>query len=267
MAGHDDSTRNWERWALAGTSEESGRLRLMEEAFDAFTIAHLERIGVTQGWRCLEAGAGAGSIAAWLAGRAGARNVVATDLRPEHLERPARLGVRVLRHDLSLDPAPGGQFDLIHARAVLEHVTSRDEVVGRLAGWLAPGGWLLVEAVTMVPAVASLPLLRRAEEALIDVLAGTVGTDLTWARRMPAVLEQAGLTETSAELSGPVLRGGSPLALAVLATMLAAGPRMIASATITAGDLDALRAQYADPSLVDCSIFLVTGRGRRPPAA
>ena len=267
MAGHDDSIRNWEQWALVGTSEEYDRLLMMEEAFDAFSIAHLERLGVAEGWRCLEAGAGAGSIAAWLAGRAGARNVVATDLRPEHLERPAKLGVRVLRHDVSLDPAPGGEFDLIHARAVLEHVTSRDDVVGRLAGWLAPGGWLLVEAVTIVPAVAARPLLRRAEEALVDLLARTVGTDLTWARRMPAVLERAGLTETSAELSGPVLRGGSPLARATLATMLAAGPGMIASGTITARDLDGLRAQYADPSLVDCSIFLVAGRGRRAASA
>jgi len=266
VASRDDSTRNWEQWALAG-SEEFGRLLMMEEAFDAFSIAHLERLGVAEGWRCLEAGAGAGSIAAWLAERAGPRNVVATDLRPEHLARPERLGVRVLRHDISQDPAPGDEFDLIHARAVLEHVTSRDEVVGRLAGWLAPGGWLLVEAVTIVPAVAPLPLLQRVEEALVEQLARTVGTDLTWARRMPAQLEQAGLTETSAEVSGPVLRGGSALALAALATMLAAGPGMIASGMVTAADLDELRARYADASLVDCSIFLVVGRGRRPPAA
>jgi 2-polyprenyl-3-methyl-5-hydroxy-6-metoxy-1,4-benzoquinol methylase len=263
VPGHDDSNRHWERWAIAGTSEEQRRLLLLEAAFDPFTIANLERIGVAEGWRCLELGAGAGSIAAWLAGRAGAENVIATDLRPDLAGSAADAGVRVLRHDVTRDPAPGDAFDLIHARALLEHLPARDEVIGRVAGWLAPGGWLLVEDSTVVSAIASRPELRRAMEALTAMLAGTVGSDFEWARRLPAPLERAGLTETAAELFGPVLSGGSPAALLMDATMRAAAPAMVAAGTITQTELDQVAAAYADPSLLDCSFFFIAGRGRR----
>ena len=264
MPEQDDSNRHWDRWAIAGMSEEQRRLLLIEEMLDPFTIAYLERIGVAEGWRCLELGAGAGSIAAWLAGRAGAEHVIATDLRPEFAGRAAEVGVHVVRHDITRDPPLGAEFDLIHARALLEHLPARDEVVGRVADWLAPGGWLLVEDSTVIPAIASRPEIRQAEEALVTLLTGTVGSDFDWARCLPAPLERVGLTETAAEVFGPVLRGRSPAALMMDATMQAAGPAMIAAGTLTAAELDQVAAAYADPSLVDCSFFFVAGRGRWP---
>jgi SAM-dependent methyltransferase len=263
----DDSNRHWDRWNVANTSEEQRRLLLIEELLDPFTIANLERIGVAEGWRCLELGAGAGSIAAWLAGRAGTEHVIATDLRLDFAGRAADVGVRVIRHDITRDPPPGEEFDLIHARALLEHLPARDEVIERVAGWLAPGGWLLVEDSTVVPAIASRPELRRAEEALVAVLAATVGSDFDWARSLPVPLERVGLTETAAEVYGPVLRGRSPAALMMDATIRAAGPAMIAAGTLTPAELDQAAAAYADPALVDCSFFFVAGRGRRQPSA
>jgi SAM-dependent methyltransferase len=259
----DDSKRHWDRWATASTSEEHRRLLLIEATLDPFTIGHLERIGVAEDWRCLELGAGAGSIAAWLAGRAGAEHVIATDLRPEFAAVAAEAGVRVLRHDVTRDPAPADAFDLIHARALLEHLPARDDVIARLAGWLAPGGWLLVEDSTVVSALASRPELRRAEEALMASLSAAVGSDFEWARRLPAHLERAGLTETAAEVFGPVLRGRSPAALLMDATMRVAAPAMIAAGTITPAELEHVYAAYADPSFVDCSFFFVAGRARR----
>jgi len=262
----DDQNRHWDRWATASTSEEHRRLLLIEATLDPYTIRHLDAIGVAEGWRCLELGAGAGSIAAWLAGRAGAEHVVATDLRPELAAVAAEAGVRVLLHDVTRDPAPGDAFDLIHARALLEHLPARDDVIARLAGWLAPGGWLLVEDSTVVSALASRPELRRAEEALMASLTAAVGSDFEWVRRLPAHLERAGLTETAAEVFGPVLRGRSSAALLMDATMRVAAPAMIAGGTITPAELDQVYAAYADPSFVDCSFFFVAGRGRRPPA-
>ena len=45
------------------------------------TIRHLQALGVSKGWRCLEIGAGAGSIAAWLCEQVDADgSVVAIDL-------------------------------------------------------------------------------------------------------------------------------------------------------------------------------------------
>lgn len=50
-----------------GWAREPERLRALENACDPQTTAVLNRLGVGPGWRCLEVGAGAGSIAAWLA--------------------------------------------------------------------------------------------------------------------------------------------------------------------------------------------------------
>ena len=52
---------------------ELDRLNLQASIFDPVTIRHMETIRVTEGWKCLEVGAGAGSIAEWLSRRVGRR--------------------------------------------------------------------------------------------------------------------------------------------------------------------------------------------------
>jgi hypothetical protein len=42
---------------------ELNRLKLLEGILDPPTTRHLEMIGVAEGWKCLEAGAGAGPVA------------------------------------------------------------------------------------------------------------------------------------------------------------------------------------------------------------
>jgi hypothetical protein len=41
------------------------RLVQLEALWDPSTIRHLQALGVTDGWRCLEVGAGGGSITRW----------------------------------------------------------------------------------------------------------------------------------------------------------------------------------------------------------
>jgi tRNA A58 N-methylase Trm61 len=50
---------------------EFNRLTLQASIIDPVTTRHLETIGVAEGWKCLEVGAGAGSIAQWLSKRVG----------------------------------------------------------------------------------------------------------------------------------------------------------------------------------------------------
>ena len=70
----------------ADVEDEDTRLRLIEQASDPTTFAHLDRIGVGAGWRCLEVGAGGGSVAAWLGERVGPTgHVLALDLDLRHL--------------------------------------------------------------------------------------------------------------------------------------------------------------------------------------
>jgi len=264
MSTRDDPGLHWDRWPNAGTREEYRRLRLIEEAYDAHTIPQLERLDPRPGWRCLEIGAGAGSIARWLAGRVGAANVVATELKTEFLAPIEEQGIRVVQHDVTVDAPVGTAFDLIHARLVLEHLPARDDVMARLASWLAPGGWLVLEECSFFPPMAADPVFRRVEEALMKLLAASVGTDLTWGRTFPLPFERAGLTDTDAVVSSPVLRGGSTFAEVLEVLLVAAAPGLVASGMVTSDDVDgAVTMLRDDHAMVDYSILGIIGRGRR----
>ena len=52
------------------------RLVALVEGYGPATVTRLEAIGVGLGWRCLEVGAGAGSITRWLSRRVGIRGHV-----------------------------------------------------------------------------------------------------------------------------------------------------------------------------------------------
>ena len=105
-----------------------------------------ETAGLAPG-TALDAGCGEGSEARWLAGRGW--DVTATDIAAEALRRarsretgaaPGR--VRWVETDLETWE-PAGRFDLVttcYAHPVMPQL----DFYGRLAGWVAPGGTLLV---------------------------------------------------------------------------------------------------------------------------
>jgi predicted O-methyltransferase YrrM len=79
-------------------AEERVRLAGLEAALDPGTRGHLTRLGVGPGTRCLEIGAGRGSVAFWLARQvAPGGRVVATDLETDFLESEAS-GYRACRY-------------------------------------------------------------------------------------------------------------------------------------------------------------------------
>jgi tRNA A58 N-methylase Trm61 len=76
----------------------------LEAVLDPVTTRHLETIGVTEGWKCLEAGAGAGSVAQWLSTRVGSTgNVVAADIDTRLLKRLSFPNLEIRQHDIVND--------------------------------------------------------------------------------------------------------------------------------------------------------------------
>ncbi len=125
---------------------ERERLAAIEAGLDPFTIDCLQNLGVGEGWRCLEIGAGAGSIAKWLCGRVGPTGkVVATDLQTKFLEAIDCSNLEVRKHDISKDDLEADAFELVSARKVLEHLRDPSAALRRMAAALRPGGWLLIE--------------------------------------------------------------------------------------------------------------------------
>lgn len=257
------SSTRWTEFVDTAARTEHERMTLMERLFDPYSVHHLERIGVAPGWRCLEVGAGGGSVARAMAERAGASNVVATEISVELLGPLAELGVTVLRHDVLVDPPPG-EFDLIHCRFVLEHLPARAEALRRMASWLRPGGWLLVETGTSAPELSSRPAVARAMTASNAALAARLGTDSVWARSLPLPLEAAGLVECNTAGVVHQVRGGSPLAHWLRASYRLADAATIAAGAVSRADLDLAYASYDDESYVDYTWLTIAAWGRGP---
>jgi len=192
---------------------EGARLAALEAAFDPATRRHLDAVGVKEGWRCLEVGAGAGSVARWLCDRVGeSGHVLATDLNPVLLEGLDLENLEVRTHDILRDDLPEAAFDLVHSRLVLEHLPGREDALQRMAAALAPGGWLVVEDLDW----SSLGGCTRKGAVLIGGLfrgfasvMKASGYDQRFARRLPVLLNGLGLVDVGAEGRAVVLLGGT----------------------------------------------------------
>lgn len=156
------------RLAAAGREEaEDERLGLLESIFDPGS--RRRRALVQPGWRCLEIGAGRGSMAVWLARQVGEHGqVVATDIDVTYLKRLDVPNLEVRPHDIledSLDVLGPGSFDLVCSRLMLFWLVGRqEEAIRRLAECLRPGGWLVDEDGdwgTVVPVDPAHPQYER----------------------------------------------------------------------------------------------------------
>ncbi|GAA2845700.1 hypothetical protein GCM10010517_02200 [Streptosporangium fragile] len=174
--------------------------RYLAELLDPLTFERLAQTGVTAGWNCLEVGAGGGSVALWLAGRvAPDGRVLATDIKPGLIQ--ARPGLTVVRHDIVRDPLPEGEFDLVHARLVLSHLSDRRRVLARLRTALRPGGWLQVDEIDITRWVAP-PLPGARARNVYGVYTSTMarmlaaaGSDPTWGGVAAREIAEAGFTD------------------------------------------------------------------------
>ena len=269
---------------------EGDRLAAVTRLFDPMTRRHLLARGLTDGWRCLEVGAGTGSIARWMAEQVGPKGrVLATDLSLALMEAQdlEADNLELRRHDILADPMPDEEFDLVHTRLVLEHLPGRLDALERLSRTLAPGGWLVVESIAFGTERAG---SRRGAALVGGVLATLklavrrIGFDGGFGRRLPVHLARLGLSEVGAEGTQVVLIGGSPtvdfarpsldrirhllldddigLVPAPLQKVLAAGPVRGA----IEGRFDALDRLLSDPEFVYLFPTMLSAWGRRPDA-
>src|SRR5256886_15025005 len=103
-------------------SWEKERVRLagLESMLDPGTRRHLDAVGVSAGWTCLEVGGGGGSIVQWLCRRGGGEGEgVATDLDTRVLDALGGPKLGAPRHNIVTGGLPGGHLDLIHSPVVL----------------------------------------------------------------------------------------------------------------------------------------------------
>jgi SAM-dependent methyltransferase len=246
---------------------ESARLRLLERCRDPGTTRRLEALGVTNGWRCLEVGAGRGSIVRWLAERVGGDgSVVACDLDPRFLtDVPGNVEVRTL--DIREQDVEPGKYDLVHCRALLMHLPDPAAALGRMAKALRPGGLLLAEEGDYglvhygghVDAASANDLAHRLLEAL-----RASGTMNPWfGRSLPALVTASELELVGAEVETPVARPGDPHFEFACRTMMASAPGFVAAGILGVEEKAAAERYFEDPNAVITMGSVISAWGRK----
>ena len=242
--------------------EEERRLSLLERLQDPITRRRIEALGIGPGSRCLEVGAGRGSIARWLADRVGpSGRVVAIDLELTFLADLEHPSLEAHQQDVLVDDPPGAPFDLIHCRAVLMHIPERRRALERMASWLAPGGWLLCEEPDWGFALTSpRDLWRRTWLAYQQALPTM---DFGCGRALVHELSAAGLDDVTAGAEVDVVCGGTDEAEWYRLSMLALEEPVLGSGALSEPEFVESYEVFDEPGFCEPGLVFVGAQGRR----
>jgi SAM-dependent methyltransferase len=250
---------------------ERERLTLLARLVDPISFRHLQSLGLGPGRRCLEVGAGAGSVARWLAAEVGARGrVTATDLNPRFLLGHGLPNLEVRRHDILADDLEPAHYDLVHCRAVLMHLADPGLAVERLASAVRPGGWLLLEEFDFDSFGAADPdhpsskAFNRRMRLIFEAVKARQVIDTTFGRRLAGLMADQRYLDIDQDRSTAVYQGlGLGARFTQLSTTLLRAP-LIRAGVLSERDFDALDCTFNDPSFSFVGRTLFAAWGRRP---
>lgn len=252
----------------SGTDLAKGQLDYLSAIFDGLSQDFMGAVAAEPGQRCLDLGAGNGSLARWMVERTGPSGEVhAVDLSTAHLDVP---GGQAHQHDVNDGLPVGGSFDLVHSRLLLEHLKRRREILAELVGALAPGGWVVLGEFARplsVPLAAPSPedaeLFHKVVETAVEKVTRPAGVDLTWAHAADRAMAEEGLVEVDSMEYNHTARGGSaPCRL--YGNYLAQMTPPLRALGLTDEELGRLHRLLLDPRLRIRFFPFVCTRGRAP---
>ncbi len=249
--------------------EAGTRFDALATLFNPSTFRHISNLGIQRGWRCWEVGAGSPSVPRWLAEQVGIEGrVLATDIDVSWTQEATSSIIEVCRHDVGRDDPPTESFDLIHARLVLVHVVNREKALQAMTQVLRPGGWLFLEDAD--PALQ--PLICIDEYGPAQQLANKLrfgfrkllalrSADLSFGRKLPRLLREAGLVNVNADAFFPI----TSLACNLLetATVNQVREALISNGYATSAEIDFHLANVASGQLDLATSPMISAWGRR----
>jgi SAM-dependent methyltransferase len=268
---HRRSSMDEEKYFASGQKDEFERTRiaLLERAYDPATIRQLQAIGVTEGWKCLEVGAGGGSIAQWLTTAVGASGrVVATDFNTKLLEQLLMPNLEVRQHNILTDQLEPCVYDLAHARLVLMHLSEPEKALKKMADALRPGGWLFIEDGDAGPALSANLTDPRLDTTMaiwrrLHVFFEEKGVyNPYFGRQERRLVEQLGFVDIGHQGSLQEFRGGEPLARVAYMAFQHLKESGLAAGICTADEIAETERCMLDPSVTmfDQAVFAAWGR-------
>ncbi len=229
------------------------RLTVQSAAMAPECEVMLDRIGVGDGWHCLDLGCGPGGITELLAKRTGATGRVIGIDRNEAFLAEARKFASGTVHFRVADVYETGlaaeRFDLVHLRFVASTAGEPERLLAEASRVTRPGGVIALQepdgsTLNCWPPNAAWDRLKA---VLLGVFAG-VGADLTLARRLYSVVRAAGLADVQYRTFIVAVRAGDPMADYL--------PSTIESLRETAVRLGLVSARELPGLLEECRAFL-----------
>ena len=218
------------------------RLRAIEGIFDPATRGRILMGGLKEGIRCLEVGAGAGSVMRWLSEQVGSSgHVTAVDINTRFLDK-APASVDVVAGDIRTLPLEPNSFDLVHARYVLVHIPEYKTVLDLLWKSLKPGGALVIEE----PDFTAFRGIRGAEvqsfntvhQAILHMY-NTKGVDPALGSKLPMLFQGLGAKDLVVENDSPLSCGGAGIAAMMNMSAVHLKENYLGTGKVTVSDLDA----------------------------
>lgn len=247
----------------ANTDAERERLRGIEDLWDPGSKALLLELGLTDGWRCLEIGAGGGSLVQWMSDRGA--SVTAVDIDTHLIDHLASDTVRVECLDVRGAKFPSDEFDLIHARLLFEHLEDRQAILRRLVASLRPGGWMVVEDYdwTCFGWDPPHPALDATTAALHSFATQASGVDIDYGRRIVADLDRAGLIDVRGEGRTRIIHASRPGFDFFRLSIESLRHRAVEAAVLSEEDSEAASERLGDPQMRVYTPVMMAGIGRR----
>ena len=183
-------------------------LELRNDVYRRPLATAVDRLGLREGWRCADVGAGGGDVTVALArivGRDG--RVYAVDSDPTRRDEVARVAAEAAQAQVVALTQSGEELtlpepvDLAFCRFLLLHVHDPVVVLRRMRAAVRPGGWVVAqEPVTSAGRVAGQPM------SMPGARHPDVGAIL------PALVRDAGLNLIDAWAEAPAWAGPGPVA-------------------------------------------------------
>lgn len=242
-----------------GYADERKRIAGMEALWDPGSKALFDELGISKGWKCLEIGAGGGSLVEWMAAQGA--SVLAVDIDTRFVEPLASDSIEVRRMDVRTDELPQAEFDLVHARLVLEHLSDRTQILERLVATLRPGGWIVIEDYDWN--------CFGFQDSTFDHVAGKImtymeqaGFQRDYGRRVVGDLEAAGLTDVRGEGRARIIDSSFAGFDFFRLSFESLKSALVDAGMLTAEEADATSARFGEDMRVYTPIMMA-GIGRR----
>ena len=242
-----------------GYADERRRIAGMEALWDPGSKALFDELGISKGWKCLEVGAGGGSLVEWMAAQGA--SVLAVDIDTRFVEPLASDSIEVRRMDVRTDELPQAEFDLVHARLVLEHLSDRRQILDRLVATLRPGGWIVIEDYDWNCFGFQDPSSDHVADAIMTFME-QAGFQRDYGRQVVGDLEAAGLADVRGEGRARIIDSSFAGFDFFRLSFESLKSALVDAGMLTAEEADATSARFGEDMRVYTPIMMA-GIGRR----